>query len=376
MLNRLIDFSLRHRAAVILATLVFAVAGGLSLRQLDIDAFPDTTPVQVQINTTAPALSSEEVERQITFPVEQAISGLPGLRVMRSISKFGLSQVVVLFEDDIDIYFARQLINERLSTVQLPAGIERPQMGPVSTGLGEVFHYVLTYDGVDVSQLSHPERVDRLTELRTVHDWVVKPQLRSVPGVAEVNSWGGYEKQYQVRLIPDALIKHSLTYEQVAEAIAANNQNVGGGTITDGGELLLVHGVGRTVNVDQIANIVIKAEDGVPIRVSDVAGCTDQETAATAVADEHADAEHGPHDGHADGAHQHGEWWCGEHGVPEEECPLCDKSLVAEFKAKGDWCEDHNRPDSQCFICTPENFEKYAALYEAKYGERPAMPTE
>src|SRR6056297_2668029 len=271
MLNWLIDFSLRHRAAVILATLVFAVVGAISLRQLDIDAFPDTTPVQIQVNTTAPALSSEEVERQITYPVEQAISGLPGLQVMRSISKFGLSQVVVLFEDEVDIYFARQLINERLSTVELPVGIERPQMGPVSTGLGEVFHYVLTFDGVDFSKVSQTERVDRLTELRTFHDWVVKPQLRSVPGVAEVNSWGGYEKQYQVRLIPDALIKHSLTYEQVADAIRAKNQNVGGGTITDGSELLLVHGVGRTVNVNQIANIVIKAEDGVPIRVSDVA---------------------------------------------------------------------------------------------------------
>ncbi|XZE53530.1 efflux RND transporter permease subunit [Planctomycetaceae bacterium SH139] len=271
MLNWLIDISLRHRAAVIVITLVLAIVGGVSLRQLDIDAFPDTTPVQVQINTNAPALSSEEVERQITYPVEQSISGLPGLQVMRSISKFGLSQVVVLFEDGIDIYFARQLINERLSTVELPAGIERPQMGPVSTGLGEVFHYVLTYEGVDFSKISAAERIARLTELRTVHDWVVKPQLRSVPGVAEINSWGGYEKQYQVRLDPDLLIKHDLTYEQVAEAIQANNQNVGGGSIVAGSELLLVHGVGRTVNIPQIEEIVITAKDGVPIRVRDVA---------------------------------------------------------------------------------------------------------
>ncbi|RCS42039.1 AcrB/AcrD/AcrF family protein [Bremerella cremea] len=270
MLSNLIDFSLRHRALVILVTLVLAVAGVFALQQLDIDAFPDTTPVQVQINTTAPALSSEEVEKQITFPVEQSISGLPGLTVMRSISKFGLSQVVVTFEDGIDIYFARQLINERLSTVELPVGIGRPQMGPVSTGLGEVFHYVLTYQGVDFSQVSDQERVDRLTELRTLHDWVVKPQLRSVPGVAEVNSWGGYEKQYQVRLDPDRLIKHALTYEEVADAIRANNENVGGGTITDGSEMLLVHGVGRTVDIDQIKNIVIKAKDGVPIRVGDI----------------------------------------------------------------------------------------------------------
>ncbi|WP_339735582.1 CusA/CzcA family heavy metal efflux RND transporter [uncultured Gimesia sp.] len=271
MLNRLIDFSLQHRVFVILVTVVFAVVGLFSLQQLDIDAFPDTTPVQIQINTIAPALASEEVERQITFPVEQAISGLPGLEKLRSISKFGLSQVVVIFEDGVDIYFARQLVNERLSRVELPEGIQRPQMGPVSTGLGEVFHYVLTYDGVDFSKVSQQERINRLTELRTLHDWVVKPQLRSVRGVAEVNSWGGYEKQYQVRLDPNLLIKHNLTFEQVAEAIQANNENVGGGTITDGSEMLLVHGIGRTVNLKEIENVVITARDGVPVRVRDVA---------------------------------------------------------------------------------------------------------
>ena len=271
MLNWVIDASLRHRALVILGTLVLMAAGGLALSQLDIDAFPDTTPVQIQINTVAPALSPEEIERQITFPVEQAISGLPGLQDLRSISKFGLSQVVVIFEDGIDIYFARQLINERLSTVELPAGIGRPQMGPVSTGLGEVFHYVLTYEGVDFTKVSREERVRRVTELRTIHDWVVKPQLRSVPGVAEVNSWGGYEKQYQIRLDPDRLIKHGLTFEEVAQAARQNNQNVGGGTITAGSQMLLVHGQGRTVNLEQIENIVVTSRDGVPIRIRDVA---------------------------------------------------------------------------------------------------------
>src|SRR6476646_315974 len=147
MLNRVIDFSLRHRFFVILAAAVFAVAGGLSLRYLDIDAFPDTTPIQVQINTVAPALGPEEVEQRITFPVEQAIGGLPGLEQMRSVSKFGLSQVVVTFKDGTDIYFARQLINERLATVDLSNEIERPKMGPVSTGLGEVLHYVVTGAG-------------------------------------------------------------------------------------------------------------------------------------------------------------------------------------------------------------------------------------
>lgn len=271
MLNWLIDVSLRHRALVILTAALFAVVGVFSLQQLDIDAFPDTTPVQIQINTVAPSLASEEIERQITFPVEQAISGLPGLHELRSISKFGLSQIVVIFEDGIDIYFARQLINERLSTVELPDGISRPQMGPVSTGLGEVFHYVLVYDGVDFSEASQSERVKRMTELRTIHDWVVKPQLRSVRGVAEVNSWGGYEKQYQIRLDPEGLFKYGLTFEQVSDAIEANNENVGGGTVTDGSEMLLVHGVGRTVNIQEIEDIVITSKDGVPVRIRDVA---------------------------------------------------------------------------------------------------------
>src|SRR5437899_325551 len=143
MLSYIIDLSLRHRFAVVVGAIALAVAGGLSLRYLDIDAFPDTTPVQVQINTVAPALGPEEIEQAITFPIEQAIGSLPGLEQMRSISKFGLSQVVVTFKDGTDIYFARQLINERLATVELAGGIERPKMGPVATGLGEVLHYVV-----------------------------------------------------------------------------------------------------------------------------------------------------------------------------------------------------------------------------------------
>jgi len=271
MLNWIIDFSLRHRFLVIAVALAFAIIGAFSLGHLDIDAFPDTTPVQIQINTVAPSLSPEEVERQITFPVEQAISMLPGLDMVRSISKFGLSQVVVTFKDGTDIYFARQVVNERLGTVELPQGIERPQMGPVSTGLGEVFHYVLTCEGYDFSKLPEEERVKKLTELRTIHDWVVKPQLRSVPGVAEVNSWGGYEKQYQVRLDPERLVKYDLTFDRVVEAVKANNRNVGGGNVTVGARTLLVQGLGRTANLEQIENIVITAKEGVPIRVRDVA---------------------------------------------------------------------------------------------------------
>ena len=271
MLNWIIDLSLRHRFLVIGASLALAVVGAVSLAHLDIDAFPDTTPVQIQVNTVAPSLAPEEVERQITFPVEQAISGLPGLEMVRSISKFGLSQVVVTFQDGTDIYFARQVVNERLGAVGLPEGIARPVMGPVSTGLGEVFHYVLTYEGYDFSRMPEEERIQKITELRTIHDWVVKPQLRSISGVAEVNTWGGYEKQYQVRLDPERLIKHGLRFDQVMEAVSDNNRNVGGGSIAVGARMLLVHGQGRTVNVEQIKNIVITAKDGVPIRVGDVA---------------------------------------------------------------------------------------------------------
>jgi cobalt-zinc-cadmium resistance protein CzcA len=271
MLNWLIDYSLRHRALVIAGALLFAVLGAVSLRYLDIDAFPDTTPVQVQINVVAPAFGPEEVEQQITFPIEQVISGLPGLEKLRSVSKFGLSQVVVTFEDGIDIYFARQLINERLGTVQLPPGIEKPTLGPVATGLGEVYHYFVTSKGYDFSTLPEEERTRKLTELRTTHDWVVKPKLRTVKGVAEVNSWGGHEKQYQVRIDPERLIKYGLTFDQVVEAVEKNNSNVGGGSIQNGTQMLLVHGLGRTVNVEQIQGIVLTAKDGVPIHVRDVA---------------------------------------------------------------------------------------------------------
>ncbi len=257
-LNRVIDFSLHNRMLVLLGVAAAAVAGGLALQNLDIDAFPDTTPVQVQVNTIAPALAPEEVERLITFPIELAISGLPGLQDVRSISKFGLSQIVVIFEDGTDIYFARQLINERLSTVELSPGIERPKMGPVATGLGEVFHYIVTGQGTEP------------TDLRTIHDWVIKPPMRTVPGTAEINSWGGYKKQYQIRVDPDLLIKHDLTFNEVVDAARQNNLNVGGGNITESSGMLLVQGLGRTIDVKQIKQMVVSSKDGVPIRIEDV----------------------------------------------------------------------------------------------------------
>ncbi|MSR31852.1 MAG: efflux RND transporter permease subunit [Gemmataceae bacterium] len=258
MLTWIIDFSLKHRLGVILATLAAAVAGALSLRFIDIDAFPDTTPVQVQINTVAPALGPEECERQITFPIEQTMGGMRGLKQMRSISQFGMSQVVLTFADGTDIYFARQLVNERLAAVELPLGLERPKMGPVATGLGEVFHYVISGKG------------DDQTSPRTIHDWVVRPQLRTLPGVAEINTWGGFHKQYQARVAPENLIKHGLTFAEVMAALEKNNRNSGGGSITQGPEMLLVHGLGRTVNLEQVGKIVVASRDGIPIRIRDL----------------------------------------------------------------------------------------------------------
>ena len=259
MLRSLITWSTSHRVLVLLGTFAIALAGYYSVLSLNIDAFPDTTPIQVQINTVAPALVPEEVERQITFPVELAMGGMPGLESLRSVSQFGLSQVVVTFKDGTNIYFARQLISERLSSVEIPPGIDRPEMGPVSTGLGEVFHYIVVGQGKD------------LRDTRTIQDWTIKPALRKVPGTAEINSWGGLKKQYQVRIDPSKLLKYDLTFDQVAEAIPVNNLNVGGGNINRAGDTVLVHGVGRTVDVDQIGGIVITARKGIPIRIRDVA---------------------------------------------------------------------------------------------------------
>lgn len=261
MLNKLIEFSLRHRLLICLATLVIAVLGVVFVSRLPIDAFPDTTPVQVQINTYSPALTPVEIEQQITLPVELEISGLPGLENVRSVSKFGFSQVTATFSDDTDLYLARQLVSERLQSVELPKGLGTPALGPISTGLGEVFHYLVT----------STNNAHSLTDLREVHDWVIKPELLKVPGVAEVNSWGGYKKQFHVVLDPEQLIKFQLTLDDVVEALRTNNRNVGGGQITRSGESLLVHGIGLTTNTREIGNIVLKTEEGTPVVVSDVA---------------------------------------------------------------------------------------------------------
>jgi cobalt-zinc-cadmium resistance protein CzcA len=261
MLERMIEIVFKNRLLVILFFVSCTGFGLFRMLHTAVDAFPDTTPVQVQINAVAPALNPTEIEQQITLPIELAISGLPGLDNVRSVSKFGFSQVVATFDDQTHVYDARQLVMERVAGVSLPPGIDRPTLGPISTGLGEVFHYTLSS--------TSPDRT--LDELRTLHDWVVKPELRKVAGVAEINSWGGLEKQFHVIVDPDLLVKHSLSIGDVTTALEFNNHNVGGGQIIRAGESLLVHGVGRVTTLDEIGNIVLAASAGVPVRVRDVA---------------------------------------------------------------------------------------------------------
>ncbi|MGE0327268.1 MAG: efflux RND transporter permease subunit [Polyangiaceae bacterium] len=259
MLDRIIDLSLRYRPIVLLATALLILSGVASFARLPFDAFPDTTPVQVQINTTAPALSPLEVERQITFEVEQAIAGMPGLGNVRSTSKFGLSQVTATFDDDTDIYLARQLLSERLQGVELPDGVVRPSLGPMSTGLGEIFQYVLRSDTLSIE------------ELRTLHHWVIRPQLLQVPGVAEINTWGGHERQYHVVIDPAKLTKFGLTLDDVARTLREGNRNVGGGAFDTAGEAYLVQGQGVVGGVRDISRMVVASSNGVPIHVEDVA---------------------------------------------------------------------------------------------------------
>lgn len=259
MLTRLIDLCLQYRPVVLLATLVLALVGLMSVTRLPFDAFPDTTSVQVQVNTAGPALSPLEVERQITFPVEQAISGLPGLTEVRSISKFGVSQVTAIFDDDTDIYLARQVVSERLAAAELPEGVARPALGPVATGLGEVFQYVLH------SETLSPQ------ELRTLHHWVIRPQMVQVPGVAEINTWGGYEKQYHVIVDPQRLIKHELSLDDVARVLRHGNRNAGGGLLNQAGEAQLIQGLGLVSGAADLEVMVLATVHGTPIHLHDVA---------------------------------------------------------------------------------------------------------
>jgi len=262
-LERILLFSIRRRMFVMLCTLVVCAVGVYSYRVLPIDAVPDITNVQVQINTEAPGYSPLEAEQRITFPIETAMGGLPRLDYTRSVSRYGLSQVTVVFEDGTDIYFARQLVGERIQSVvgQLPPGIQ-PAPGPIATGLGEIYMYTVEAKNAGVTA----------ADLRTVQDWIIKPQLRHVPGVVEVNSIGGYAKQFHVTPKPEILRAFGLGFDDVLEALARNNANVGAGYIERSGEQYLVRVPGQVATLEEIEEIPVATHDGIPIRLRDVAG--------------------------------------------------------------------------------------------------------
>ncbi len=293
MLQRVLRFSVHHPGLVLLLTAAAAILGAFSLLRLSIDAVPDITNNQVQVNTVAPSLSPFEVEKQVTFPVETSLAGIRGLEYTRSLSRNGFSQVTAVFADGVDIYFARNQVNERIGQVResLPPGVE-PTLGPIATGLGEIYMWTVGFDHPegrsapvaegrpgwqrDGSYLT-PEgerlrtSVERAAYLRTVQDWIIRPQLTSVPGVAGIDSIGGYVKQYQVRPDPEKLVGYGLTFHDVIEALERNNVSTGAGFVEHLGEAYVVRASGRIERVEQIAAIVITTRQGVPIRVLDVA---------------------------------------------------------------------------------------------------------
>ncbi|SHH62217.1 efflux RND transporter permease subunit [Bradyrhizobium erythrophlei] len=269
MIDGILSFAIRQRWLVMIGILAMAAFGAWNFARLPIDAVPDITNVQVQINSRAPGYSPLEVEQRITFPIETVMGGLPHLENTRSQSRYGLSQVTAIFKDGTDIYFARQLVNERIQQVrdQLPAGIETA-MGPVSTGLGEIYMFT-----VEARPEARKTSGDRYTpsDLRTIQDWIIRPQLRTVPGLSEVNTVGGFEKQFHVLPDPAQLMAYKLSFRDVMTALAANNANVGAGYVEHNGEQYLVRTPGQVGNIDEIREIVIGSRNGVPVRVSDIA---------------------------------------------------------------------------------------------------------
>ncbi len=269
LLERIVRFSIRHRWMMLVLTLGLIGVGIWSFTRLPIDATPDITNVQVQINTEAPGYSPLESEQRVTYPIETALAGLPRLDYTRSLSRYGLSQVTVVFEDGTDLYFARQQVAERLQQIrsQIPEGLE-PEMGPISTGLGEIFMY--TVDAAP--DAAKPDGTPwTATDLRTLQDWVIRPQLRNTPGVTEVNTMGGFERQIHVTPDPSKLVALDFTLQDIVDAVAANNQNMGAGYIERNGQQYLVRVPGQVGGIDEIRNIVLDRRDGLPIRVADVA---------------------------------------------------------------------------------------------------------
>jgi heavy metal efflux system protein len=270
--EKLIDFSIRHRWLVLVAACAIAGLGLWNYARLTIDAVPDITNVQVQINTAAPGFSPLETEQRITFPVETAMAGLPHLDFTRSLSRYGLSQVTVIFKDGTDIYFARQLISERITKVkdELPAGVTI-EMGPISTALGEIYMWSVEAKEGATNEQGQPYNS---TDLRTIQEWIIKPQLRNIQGVIEVNSIGGYEKQYDVTPRPDLLVSHGLGFRDVMDALMRNNANVSAGYIERNGEQYLIRVPGQVLGIADIEQIIVGGGEGVPIRIRDVADVT------------------------------------------------------------------------------------------------------
>ncbi|MBS1962316.1 MAG: efflux RND transporter permease subunit [Bdellovibrionales bacterium] len=273
MINRIIRFSVDQAYTIIFLTALLVIGGLFAFQHLPIDAVPDISNNQVQVNSTVEGLSPEEIERQITYPVESSMRGLPGVEQVRSITRFGLSQVTVVFKDSVDIYRARQFVSERLSGVlpELPRGTES-KLGPVSSGLGEIFMYALDYEKPADDPL---ERLKQLTELRAVQDWIVKPRLLSVEGVAEINTSGGLEKQFHVQPDPKKMASYGVHFGEIQEAIEKINRNVGGGYVEQTAEQFLVQGIGQLGSVEDIENVQVrKLENFRTIRVRDVAKVT------------------------------------------------------------------------------------------------------
>ncbi|GAA3927490.1 CusA/CzcA family heavy metal efflux RND transporter [Luteimonas lutimaris] len=269
LLERIVRFSIRHRWMMLVLTLGLIGVGIWSFTRLPIDATPDITNVQVQINTEAPGYSPLESEQRVTYPIETALAGLPRLDYTRSLSRYGLSQVTVVFEDGTDLYFARQQVAERLQQIrsQIPEGLE-PEMGPISTGLGEIFMYTIDAAPEAVKPDGTPWTA---TDLRTLQDWVIRPQMRNTPGVTEVNTMGGFERQIHITPDPSRLVALGFTLHDIVDAVAANNQNMGAGYIERNGQQYLVRVPGQVGGIDEIRNIVLDRREGLPIRVADVA---------------------------------------------------------------------------------------------------------
>ena len=269
MFESLIRFSIAQRMLVLLLAVGVAIAGIYSYQRLPIDAVPDITNVQVQINTMAPGYSPLEAEQRVTYPLETVMAGLPNLQQTRSLSRYGLSQVTVIFKEDTDIFFARQLVNERITQARdkLPAGLT-PEMGPIATGLGEIYLWTVEAS-TDARKSDGTIYTD--TDLREIQDWVIKPQLRNVPGVTEINSIGGYVKEYQIAPDPERLASLGVSMADLVSAIDSNNHNRGAGYIEKRGEQYLVRAPGQLRNVEDIRDVIIKNSAGVPVRVRDVA---------------------------------------------------------------------------------------------------------